>query len=304
MISAMAPSFWDDQENLESLLGRSLARGQVLVCLGAGISYFARLPSWDTLLTRIADSTSLNGGEKTVIAAIKDPYARASELRRSGFNDDSRRFVEALRDALYQGGVVNKAEDAFQDPGMQALSFLCSRSIRGGCNNIVTYNFDDLVEKMFRHGGVVAESIASPQFVSSRADVSVFHPHGFVPNEIPLPANARPVITAEDRAGPMHDHWAEVLVYLYSKHLPLLIGLSGKDKALIDALTAAKARHKFIGNDGWPYFGVAIGVGDMDTKALHGAGIKVMPFPKPETWPAFVGRVCGHASAHTAGIAG
>ena len=296
-IQPLSESYWEEPDNLEEIVGWSLSQGTTLLSLGAGVSRFAGLPNWEHLLKAVSQDAKLDREQRFSILSIEDPYERAQQIKDEGFGGDREAFLSSLREALYCNTDVKSGADTFADPGMQALSFLCSRSLRGGCSRVVTYNFDDLLSRLFNHIGSVSREVTSPYHVTSRADVSIFHPHGVIRNDGECLVGNGIVICTDDRSDAVQTEWNHVLRALFSTHFPLLIGLSGFDDALLQNLRAAKGRHPFIQEKKWKYFGVSVGIGAMNVAALEEAGIKVLSFSKPEEWPQFVGKVCRSAAA-------
>jgi hypothetical protein len=295
-IAPMAPDYWEDQANLEKLAGESLAYGSALLCLGAGVSRFAGLPTWSELLEKVAKFAGFSDAQLSGLAQIENLFDRGQQILTEGFKGNRAAFLGTVRSCLYSDSRVLNGADAFSNRGMQALSFLCSRSLRGGCANVITYNFDDLLQRIFSYNGSVHRTVDEPFFVTSRADVTIFHPHGILQASDQGNNRCRAVITRDDLNDPSYAHWSKTLFQQFSTQFPLLIGLSGSDEALIRALELAKKRHPHIQLWKWPYYGIAVGIGNMNTNALESAGIKVLRFQGPDDWPQFVGNVCRHAS--------
>ncbi len=287
---------WEHPSKVQEFVGSALFAGRLLPVIGAGVSYFSNLPSWTSLLLSLAEEVGISEEESSTKISKLGPFEFATHVREVGYNNEQSVFLKALHQHLYKENSVSALHETFQNSGMHALNFICSRSIRGGARNVITYNYDDILERMFRFGGFVAESIDKPAYVNSHCDVRIFHPNGFLPIELSDPGSARAVICSDDLTSDEYKKWDQLVVEKYSRNFVLLIGLSGYDTKLIEQLEIARKNHPLINHEKQKYFGVALCYGDCDASALQSAGVKVLKFTSPEEWPGFVFEVCRFAS--------
>lgn len=291
---AKSIDYWNNQERLESFAALQLLRGHLMICIGAGISMFAGLPSWTSLLKEISESLGIDPSRMDRLLLEESPYRVASILLHDGYKGNRSQFDSDLKEVLYKDSSVTTSDQAFDNPGMQALSFLCASSIRGGSNSIVTFNYDDLVERVFKHSGTICRSINSPYFLNARTDVDVFHPHGFLPEN--ANTGLRSVICEEDLETSEMEHWRGILYRLFSTHFPLFVGLSGHDELLLSYISNSPERNPLIQEYDLPFMGVALGVGNVNIAGFESSKIKVQMFNDPAQWPKFVANICRKAA--------
>jgi hypothetical protein len=168
-------------------ISRAYGAGQLSLFLGAGVSQSAGLPSWRGLLDRLMVDVVRHHFENKFPFTNKQETATASML--SAFSNDSplisahtisaildRDYRSALRSALYP-------EAGGKESGLlNAIAQLC-RPLRGmsGPRAVVTYNFDDLLERTLKAEKIPFRIIATEQARHfSQNILPVFHVHGML----------------------------------------------------------------------------------------------------------------------------
>jgi hypothetical protein len=162
-------------------LGHLLARGAVLPFLGAGASVGLGMPTWSELVRQVGDRVGTDKETLDEIAAM-DVLSAMDALRHLS----GEAFLANVKDVLYDsippnyGGTTDLA--FAQNPLLHALGALVISSSKGGASEVITLNFDDALEWYLHLHGLVPHIVHSPPtFASSRCDVTIYHPHGFLP---------------------------------------------------------------------------------------------------------------------------
>jgi len=139
-------------------------------------------------------------------------------------------------------------------------------SRRGNVSQVITFNFDDLIEVYLSHLGFCVETIVydsdnkkiMPEF-SKNADITVYHPHGILPS-ISNDERSPNIIFAEsdfknivNKSG--NTIWQQILKNVLSTKLCLFIGVSATDKTLQYVLPKARDSHA-AKKYGFMYWGV------------------------------------------------
>ena len=243
---------WREQARarLERLTNIYQTEGVVLV-LGAGVSIGMGIPNWDELVSalfislltkrltenideeqclRLADAARKMGNES--------PLLSARYLRR-GFEDgnagDSRAFQQALSAVLY-GQLVGRKTPS---PLLKELAKLCM-PLRTGAkvHSVITYNFDDLLEKVLTSEGIAHRSIYSARQHPLETELPVFHAHGFLPRDIKQFDRLEEGLLAFSEEG-YHQlfrdpyHWTNVIqLQAFQQRTGVLVGLSLTDPNL------------------------------------------------------------------------
>lgn len=253
-------------DQLKQLAQTFRADGVTLV-LGAGVSSSAGLPSWDPLLSSLSvgllaeelRAVDVTPAELLALARAgqrlrgSSPLLDARFLRRGltdGVLGSSASFNEAVAGALY----ADVPEDA-SSPLIDQLARI-SMPTRSGVHvrSIVTYNFDDLLERALDRAHVKHASIYGPQDHPSADQLPVYHVHGFLPRDVQRYPDVERSLLAFSEEG-YHElfrnpyHWTNIVqLNAFRESTCLLIGLSLSDPNLRRLLEIAtegedKPRH-------------------------------------------------------------
>lgn len=218
-------------------LGSELRNGRLSLFVGAGISKSLGLPLWWELVQRCCDAAG--------VPAKLDAAARNEDLRllmdavekRLGGGQPYR---DAVKAALYDG--LKYERDVVTRKLLVALGALMLGSRRGSVRNVISYNFDDVLEWYLQLNGFVAQVVVTmPQLLSS-ADVTIFHPHGFLPNR--LKAESDFLIFSEksydERSADTINRWTALERAVLESNFGLFVGLSGDDPRTGPLLVSVK----------------------------------------------------------------
>ena len=108
-------------------------------------------------------------------------------------------------------------------------------SNRGSVSRVLTFNFDDLLERFLTYYGFFIEPVSSVPTWGSRIDTRVFHIHGFLRGNEMEDVDG-PIVMAQKHFDAMTGKdghpWRELMVDLFRSHTCLFIGLSGDDNNL------------------------------------------------------------------------
>jgi hypothetical protein len=231
-------SEFDNPKRLREYLARQLDRGRLALVLGAGISTAFRLPSWKQLLVR------LYAQQKAKPPKTSDLKYQADYFRVTYFKGNKTRFIAAVRNALYQGIKIN-FQDLRRNATLGAIGSLVMASQRGSAAEVITFNWDNLLELYLEYHGFVTRSAPDERHWAGRADVSVLHPHGYIPYG--TGKTSTEIIFDQtsyaDVIGKEEKPWRQKLLTTFRSHTCLFIGLSGTDDNLISLLQTCKPQH-------------------------------------------------------------
>ena len=176
-LSRMADPASFEQPGVETFLAAQLRAGRLSLVLGAGASFGFSLPNWETLTTRAA------AGCGCTLTAGQSLELQAEDVWRACEKDDPR-FSEVVRRALYDDFAFKTDFAALaENPLMRALGAMAMPSQRGSVSKILSFNFDDLLERYLEYSGFVVNSVAEEPSWDSASDVSVYHLHGLLPSD-------------------------------------------------------------------------------------------------------------------------
>lgn len=243
---------WKSQSaaRLDRLAAVYRGEGVVLV-LGAGVSIGMGVPDWDELVSGLTISLMTKQLTKNVdeqqalelADAVRgtrneSPLLSARYLRR-GFEDgnagDPHAFQQALAAALYQrDGSIRTPS-----PLLEELAKLCMlRSNSPKVHSVITYNFDDLLERSLASKGAKHRSIYSASHRPLANELPVYHVHGFLPQDPRRGEELEEGLLAFSEEA-YHQlfrdpyHWANVTqLQAFQQHICILAGLSLTDPSL------------------------------------------------------------------------
>lgn len=291
---------WKNKDLVEDLLVERMMAGNLLLCLGSGVSYFADLPEWKKL---IGDVAKKKDGNYTLDPSL-DPYVQADLIRSNLFGATQpkrQEFLKEIHERLFHSidepTLIRKLD---QNPGMKAIQMLASGSIRGGTRYIVTFNYDDILEILLRNLGVVTQSTDNHQFLLNNADVSVFHPHGLLRlSDATKEMNRFVVISQTDAKDAVTKSWRQTITFLLSKHFPVFIGLGGRDIRVLDLLDEVQEQSHLANKTRAGFLGVRLSdKADPSNSIWEEKGIKCICFDDmPAEWPTYVEAICRKAAA-------
>lgn len=247
---------WANRDTLVRYLAGQLIRGRLAIVLGAGISVPSKIPDWKQLLNRICEQRGL-----TVYDFGKhSPEQAAGHLKREEFGDDDFAFNSAVREALYSDPEFDPSFAAMRgELGLAGIAALVMASRRGAASNVMTFNFDDMLERYLRYHGYVVSSVFGDANWATNADVQVFHPHGLLPLDTLTPMSGSIVFTRNDFGqvvGDSANPWNQLALSFMRRNTCLFLGLSGEDDRLFGLLGKAQESHAINSGGNAMYWGV------------------------------------------------
>lgn len=285
---------WENSDCLEDYLARQLKRGCLALIIGAGISHPFGLPDWPGLLSRLYESKSATPDPG------KRPEALAEEFKLLYFSNDIDGYLDAVRMALYRGVEIN-FETMRQNHSLAAIGALAMASSRGNVAHLITFNFDNLLEIYLGYHGFSVASIFSESNWAQRADVTIYHPHGYLPAERAAKHSNSIILDQKSYAqtvGREGGVWYQRLLPILRTHTCLFIGLSGDDANLDSLLIASKEKHAYH-LDNTAFWGVRFTIDNDPGRLLiwKDRGIFTKVVSNYETdLPIFLFRICQKAA--------
>ncbi|PEC52520.1 hypothetical protein CON05_25510 [Bacillus cereus] len=235
---------------------------ELVLFLGAGVSYDANIPTWNELLSNLIVSlldTVINDerfdGHFKLSKLEKEALAKEIQKKNGNSPVQLVRFIrnglgnlfrEELRKTLYK-----KYKNSSRI--LTALTDLCIPLRHGiGIQGVVTYNFDDLLEVNFKNRKVINfRPIFKEADIPSKNELGVYHVHGFLPNNpqeyesIGEQRNSSLVFSEEEYHQLMLDpyHWANLVQLNYFReNTCLFIGTSMTDPNVRRLLEIARKK--------------------------------------------------------------
>lgn len=261
---------WKKERNEKiELLKLLYKKGQFSFFLGAGVSSSAGMPDWNTLLnslfvtyltnefdneTKILDSDINQIVER--LNEIDEPSAlMAARYLRKGLDNsvtESEIFNKTITQNLYK---LRDTSKKINSDLIQAIAEMCM-PLRTGAKvkSVVTYNFDDLIERQLEKQSIRCRSIYTDNEFIDPDELPIYHVHGFLPEDTTVyeGLDKSTLVFSEEGYHLMYSdsyHWSNLvqLSNLRDNHC-LMVGLSMTDPNLrrlldISSRNSDKTRH-------------------------------------------------------------
>lgn len=210
----------------------SIAENNFSLFLGAGVSMSANLPCWWNLLAGMINRCKQGIFKEADLDQLTKVCCNSSivmgrfirMMMESKSNEEE--FYQCLHEALYNG------VDSYSSPLITEICHLIQFK-RQQAQSIITYNFDDVMERALKSCGIGNYSIFGqnqPQQLFPK-----YHVHGFVPFENKENIKSLPVLSEEEyhRVYANSYNWSNVeQIHALSRTTCLFIGLSMTDPNL------------------------------------------------------------------------
>ena len=225
----------EERDQLINLVAERYRSGSFSLVLGAGVSSSAGLPDWNTLLNSLFVSMLAQeniGEDKSDTAQVSQIVSRLMEVDgpsalmlaryiRKGLSvgspTEQQGFIEAITNQLYS---LRNAERPIESELITAVAQLCTPTRTGAkVRSILTYNFDDFIERALSARGV-HKSIFEEFETPSSEELPIYHVHGFLPE-------AREKYANLDRCTLVFSEEGYHLIYRDAYHWSNLVQLNG-----------------------------------------------------------------------------
>lgn len=220
-------------------------QGNCVLFLGAGVSMSAKMPSWNELLKGLMAEVKQLKGETLdafkelsshVLYECGDSYLVMARYLQTAIrlHDKDMEFSELIQKYLYS-----------KEHTSQLLSDLARIVQQRKADEVITYNFDDILEQELVAGGLQDGkdfiAISRDAEISDHEKVPIYHVHGIIPEKGP----ADVVVFSEEEYHKRYSnsfHWSNIeqLHALSRKHC-FFVGLSMTDPNLRRLLDAARS---------------------------------------------------------------
>lgn len=178
-----------DRENKKYIaeLREKYRNHKVSLFLGAGVSIAANMPSWDELITefllqRLEDENAYGYDrdlkqELEKLAKVNGENSPLMQIRFIKQNIKPEKYQELLTNALYNNSFC-KGEKDIDNALFEALVNLIRHKNIIYIRDIITFNFDNLLEKKLKQRGIFYKSYDGGLVEREESSVNIYHVHG------------------------------------------------------------------------------------------------------------------------------
>jgi hypothetical protein len=280
-----------------SYLKTSLSKGELVLFLGAGASKGLGLPDWTTYINLIRTECGLK--EISPSASADELQLAADEIRIN--NPSMPEYFKVLKKCLYSKLPTLNSE-ILQNKLLISLGTLLMSSKRGSIKRVVTLNYDSMLEWYLKLCGFVVRIISKLPHMEGSEDVSIYHPHGFLPHPSLKNLEDSDFILldfkqANAQLSERDNPYYEKTRYIMRSGLCLFVGMSENtfdDRLLAPILVSMdKEVHKERPTGFW-----FIEQKVYDNKKNHFRDLNVVPIPysSVDAIPDFILEICQNAA--------
>lgn len=263
----MEISHWENDKMLFDHLASHLLNGRIALILGAGISKSFGLPDWNDLVKKMYEQKKLTPPKSKKVGLEK----QAEQFKVNVCKNDDIIFKNSVQEALY----IESKLDFKNLKSLNTLSSIAAlimASKRGNASNVITFNFDNVLELYLSYYGFVSNSRYKDKHWTLNADVNIYHPHGYIPAP-PIKEFSKDIIFDQESyskiIGDESNVWRQHVLSILRTHFCIFIGLSGDDSNFDSFLVRARDSHAAI-DDGHLFWGLAFLLKDRSKdKANH-----------------------------------
>ncbi|NCG50732.1 SIR2 family protein [Serratia fonticola] len=187
-----------ERDEILERLKHCYGKGQFSLFLGAGVSSSAGMPDWKTLLNSLFvtyltqefnGDIAMNDKDLNDIVGrlngINEPSAlMAARYLRKGFSKtdgEAKEFIGAVTKNLYKLRDNNFPMDSEL---IKSIASMClPRRTGAKVKSVITYNFDDLLERQLISNSILHRCIYTNNESLDPDELPVYHVHGFLPED-------------------------------------------------------------------------------------------------------------------------
>jgi hypothetical protein len=213
-----------------------LVEGHLALLLGAGVSRSLGFPVWFELVKQCLDRSGFAVEAAGVTADTDGETLRNLAQKVESAAPSKREYFELVSKCLYDNCPTDRYAVIRQEL-LIALGALLMGSRRGSVKEVITFNFDDVVEWYLDVNGFTTNVVTGLPYLQSSADVAVFHPHGFLPRIDRYAGQfSKDLVFSQfsyaARVGANWDPWTALTRHMFATRIFLAVGLSTKDPQL------------------------------------------------------------------------
>jgi hypothetical protein len=222
---------YTDKKVAVQTLASLLQKGSLSLYLGAGVSVSSgQFPSWVDLVRYCVKEVGIAKDIKDdePIDSLLDAM---DSVRRKV--SDPEQYKELVRTFLSGRFILDYSH--LQNYLLIALGALLMPSKRGSIKDVITYNFDDLLEWYLGLHGHDIQVVTKLPYLYEERDVKIYHPHGFLPKVSKYDISEHFVFdqfSYDITIGREGSPWFSFCKKNLFEKVALMIGLSGKDPAI------------------------------------------------------------------------
>lgn len=214
--------YCNKQSACVSLLSNYLNQGSFSLMLGAGASAGFGLPNWEKLVIDCATDGNPNFVRQEEYSNIELKKI-IDEVKKNHTHD----YIELIKRKLYNG-VEFDFSFAKKDLLIAITSLIIGKA-RGNVRNMITYNFDSVLEWYLNINGIKTNVTSVDNILLNNADLNIIHLHGFIPHSEQYGKTSTDVIFSKKEFEQRQigkSYWKDLMNEFFRRNIFLTVGLS------------------------------------------------------------------------------
>lgn len=250
------PELVKAQSALISALKREYQKEELALFVGAGISKDAGIPQWKDLVNSLLSKMILSRTKGKVSKGFTQHLDTIIHLAHQNQENSPITQIRYIKGAFSSDEYNKLVHEVLYSKKPQpntallnAIAAICTpRRNHIGVQGVVTYNFDDLLERCLDSLKVQTNIVSCEDDISTPDKLSIFHVHGYMPNKFDdSNPNMELILSEEDYHKVYRDAycWSNLIQLNYLReHTCLFIGCSLTDPNLRRLLDVAKRNNE------------------------------------------------------------
>lgn len=238
-----------NQDAIFQCVARAIRNTEATLFLGAGASKSLGFPLWRKLVELMAQNIGddrLQDIKRLDTFDIVDYIKSSLKISASGAAD--RDYTELVRKSLYEEAFgaecyVNNQypDELIYSSLMTALGAIIMSTNGGRVKDVVSLNFDDSLETYLNFYGISSNPVVSyPARIPGNSDVTIYHPHGFLPLRIGEYDQSSSIIFSSgdfmSTKTKEYASWRGLLSNLFISKFVIFIGYSFSDPHVVELI--------------------------------------------------------------------
>lgn len=284
-----------ERESARRMLSTHLRRGELSLLLGAGVSAELELPPWEKLVHDCERAAGVDAG-------IGENYLDRMDIVKASYKGD---FLQLVRANLYgRDYLTDKTypREILKSDMLIALGALAMSSVRGSVADVLTLNFDDVLDWYLQLHGFRTQIVTQlPTWFRGDVDVRIHHIHGFLPLMDEYTSSDWIILSGSeflDRLGEALAPWSIFIGAQFQSKVILAIGTSLGDIDVKMILRRARncARQAVRG------YVVGVNMSQATLTNCDNLGLKAVQLSSFEEVPKFLLSICQSAAGEVEGL--
>lgn len=191
LANLLPKSSFSSEDTAVKHLKEAYSGGNLVLILGAGVSFNYKIPTWDSLLQRLLIKTIEKESETALLISklfskVFNPSPLVAGRYLQTYHDendkkDKNRFEREVQKALYETYDEN-AESKVVD---EIIKLCLAPGNSPNIDSIITYNYDDIIERKLieKNLDMPFQSVYGQSIDTTKTDLKIFHVHGYLPKD-------------------------------------------------------------------------------------------------------------------------